>query len=65
MILSALIAEKTRDRRWIYAGPAVCASLPVLILVLALGTKAMGGVIGAIIICLLVWRAYYAERQPS
>jgi len=63
MIVSAHVAERTHDRRFIYARPAICASLPALILVLALGANAMGGVIGALIVCSLVWRAYCAERK--
>jgi hypothetical protein len=63
MIVSAHVAERAHDRRFIYMGPAICASIPALILVLALGPEAMGGVAGALIVCSLVWRAYCAERK--
>ena len=64
MVASALISEKANDRWLAYLVPAISACVPVLALVCVVQTKAIGGIVGAVLVCLLAWRGYRSGARP-
>jgi len=64
MVASALILERTHDRWLVYLVPAISACVPVLVLLCVVQAKAIGGIVGAALVCLLAWRGYRSEARP-
>ena len=65
MVAASLVDEHVYGRRLLYFMPAIAAWAPVLPLLYVVHAKAIGSVLGAVLVCLLVWRGYRSEARPS
>jgi len=65
MVAAALIQGKIHGRRLLYLIPAITGCAPALILMCVVHGKAIGGVLGAGLVCLLAWRGYRSDARPA
>jgi hypothetical protein len=57
LIVSALLGQQFANHAVLYLLPGASACLAVLLLACTVGSKSFGGIIGATLICLVLWRA--------